>query len=246
MTVAGPAISGAGTSEQQWRPFLQRLGLPELPREPVPDRVVVVAPHPDDEVLALGGLLCLLAGQGSAVEVIAVTDGEASHPGGSVPPEELAPRRVEETARALALLGLRAPVRRLGLPDGGQGRLERPTLEALRLAPGEWLLAPWAHDGHPDHEAVGRACAAAARRDGAVLLAYPVWAWHWAAPGDRRLPWDRARSVTLPGAVRERKAAALSAFVSQVEPLGPLAADAPVLPPHVLARFARQAEVVFA
>ena len=239
-------IDGAGTPERAWLPWLDALDLPALPLTPAPDRVVVVAPHPDDEVLAVGGLLALLAGLGTAVEVVAVTDGEASNPGGSLPPPELAVRRVAETHAALAALGVPAAVRRLALPDGGAAGLEQPVLDALALAPGTGRLAPFAHDGHPDHEAVGRACRRAADRDGARLLAYPVWAWHWATPDDPRLPWSRTRRVELPEPVRRAKRRAVDAFSTQVRAAGPLPADAPVLPPEVLARFDRGWEAVFA
>lgn len=236
-------IAGRGTPESTWLPHLT--GIPEMPLDDLPSRVVVVAPHPDDEVLAVGGLLALLAAAGTQVDVLAVTDGEASHPGGSVRPAELATMRVRETERALSLLGLSGRVVRLGLADGGCEALEEPVVEALELSAGEWVLGPWAGDGHPDHEAVGRACVRAASRSGARLLAFPVWAWHWATPDEPSLPWHRARQVLLPPTVQHAKAAALQAFVTQVAPIGPLRADEPILPPHVLARFGRPAEVVF-
>src|ERR1700761_1545366 len=44
-----------------------------------PDRLVVVAPHPDDEVLGTAGLIQQMLVHDIAVEVIAVTDGDASH-----------------------------------------------------------------------------------------------------------------------------------------------------------------------
>lgn len=238
------AIAGVGTCERQWRPFLERLAMPVLELSVPPARAVVVAPHPDDEVLAVGGLLALLARAGTRVEVVAVTDGEASHPGGSVPTADLARRRVAETRAALAALGLPAVVHRLGLPDGGAMALEQPVSDALQLDPSTWLLGPWQGEGHPDHEAVGRACVQAADRDGARLLAYPVWTWHWACPDDLRVPWRQALQVPLPAGVRAAKRRAVAAFASQLRPLGPLVTDAPVLPPHVLARFARPFEVV--
>ncbi len=239
------AIEGPGTTEQEWLPFLAGLDLPALPLQPPPTRAVVVAPHPDDEVLGVGGLLALLQAAGTRVEVVAVTDGGASHPGGSLSPDELVPLRRAETRSALRALGLPGGVTALGLPDGGAGALEEPVSEALRLQPDDWLLAPWEHDGHPDHEAVGRGCATAAQRDGARLLAYPVWAWHWDRPGGA-LPWARAHRVDLPADVRAVKDAAVQLFATQVRPIGPRPQDAPVLPPAVLARFARDVEVVLA
>lgn len=41
------------------------------------------------------------------------------------------------------------------------------------------------------------------------------------------------------------KAAAIAAFESQIAPLGPADADAPILPAHVLAHFSRPFETVF-
>ncbi len=237
-------IDGGGTPERAWRPFLDELRLPGLGLAEAPERAVVVAPHPDDEILGVGGLLTMLAAAGTEIALLAVTDGEASHPGGSVEPGALADLREAETGRALAALGVTAELSRLRLPDGGREGLEQPVLDALELEPGTWLLGPWRGDGHPDHEAVGRACVTAATRDGARLLAYPVWAWHWATPHDERIPWTRAAQVHLTADIRAAKARAVAEFVTQIRPLGPLAEDAPVLAAHILERFARPYEVV--
>ena len=236
------SIDGDGTPEHVWLPALA--DLPVLDLSVVPPRVVVVAPHPDDEVLGVGGLLALLAAAGSQVHLVAVTDGEASNPGGSIPPAELAVRRRAETARALGRLGVEAVVTHLGLPDGGADALEQPVLDSLpTLTQAYWLLAPWSGDGHPDHEAVGRACERAALASGAHLLAFPVWAWHWGQPAD--LPLGRARRVELPRPLRAAKQQAVAEFATQLAPLGPLPGDAPVLTPAVLARFSRDVEVVW-
>jgi hypothetical protein len=48
-------------------------------------------------------------------------------------------------------------------------------------------------DGHPDHEAVGRAARSAARRTDAILLEYPIWMWHWAFTDDFAVSWSRAQ-----------------------------------------------------
>ncbi|WP_234009984.1 PIG-L family deacetylase, partial [Streptomyces sp. SA3_actF] len=61
-----------------WRAWERWAQLPEavLPQGPV----VVVAAHPDDEVLGAGGALALLAAAGNPLTVVTVTDGEGSHP----------------------------------------------------------------------------------------------------------------------------------------------------------------------
>jgi LmbE family N-acetylglucosaminyl deacetylase len=236
-------IEGAGTAEADWTAW------PEPGTWPVLDladagRPLVVAPHPDDEILGVGGLLAVLG----AGEIVAVTDGEASHPGSTVyTPARLAVVRQQETRTALERLGLPdAVVHRLGQPDGGIDQAAVTAALIHLLSPGQWCVATWRDDGHPDHEATGRAAAAACAATGAVLLEYPVWTWHWATPGDDRVPWHRARRIDLPPAARAAKASAVDAFTSQIAALGPDPADAPILPPEVLARFARPFEVVFA
>ena len=108
------------------------------------------------------------------------------------------------------------------------------------LRPGDWCLAPFERDAHPDHDAAGRAARTRLRgRVGARLLRYPLWAWHWAVPDDPRVPWHEAVRVVLPEAAQRSKAAALACYRSQTEPLGPAAEDAAVVPPGVLAHFQR-------
>ncbi|WP_250030839.1 PIG-L deacetylase family protein [Paractinoplanes maris] len=235
-------IAGAGTAEQGWQSWPAVAQWPALPLDAA-EPPLIVAPHPDDEILGVAGLMATL----DAAELVAVTDGEASHPGSTVHTQgELATIRRAETAEALRRLGLGdAPVHRLAQPDGKID--EDAVAEALtgRLTPGRWCLATWREDGHPDHEAVGRAAARACAATGAILLEYPIWTWHWAEPADPRVPWHRAYRIDLSPAAQAAKAAAIAAFPSQIAALGPEPADAAILPPHVLARFSRPFEVVF-
>ena len=45
------------------------------------ERICVVSPHPDDDVLGCGGTLALASANGAALCILYVTDGAASHPG---------------------------------------------------------------------------------------------------------------------------------------------------------------------
>jgi LmbE family N-acetylglucosaminyl deacetylase len=236
-------ISGAGTPETLWRPWLDARPWPALDLDSLGGRrVVVLAAHPDDEVLGVGGLLSALAARGSDIVAFWATDGEASHPRSrAIEPEQLSGLRREESQRALAALGV-VPERSvvLGLPDGGMAG----QLPALRSAihdlvePDDVVLAPWRLDAHPDHEAVGEVAAEVAT----TLLEYPIWMWHWALPDDSRVPWSRLRTVAVPDLAG--KARAIDAFDTQVRPIGPEPADAAILPPHVVVRFVRPFELV--
>jgi LmbE family N-acetylglucosaminyl deacetylase len=236
-------IAGSGTSESAWATWGELPGLPILGLADA-GTPLVVAPHPDDEVLGVGGLIAVLG----RADIIAVTNGEASHPRSRVhTPEALARIRVQETIAAVAALGLsEESVMRLNQPDGAIDESSLTAALTAALTPRRWCLATWRGDGHPDHEAVGRAAAAACAATGARLLEYPIWMWHWARPADVRVPWPRARLVALPHVARDAKARAVSAFGSQITDLGPDPADAAILPPHILARFARPFEVLFA
>src|SRR5213592_3533270 len=109
---------------------------------------LVIAPHPDDAELVVGGTIALLLSQGHRVGVLDLTDGEPT-PFGS--PEI----RARETAEATAVLGLswRGNLglvnRRLEADLGSRARLAA-ALRELRPAV---LFSPYWEDAHPDHVA---------------------------------------------------------------------------------------------
>ena len=216
-------IVGAGTPETTW---LAWQGLRDVPLLPLDDclaateRLVVVAPHPDDEVLSCGGLLQMHAARGGSVLVVAVTDGEASHRGSAHwTASRLAPVRRLESSNGLAQLGIPFSwVTRLSLPDGGVARLHQQLMTALThlLRPTDLVVATWRLDGHPDHDAVGEAAAQACSAVGCRLAEAPVWMWHWGAPAGTLIPWERLCGVRLSGAAQERKSRALAAHRSQL------------------------------
>ncbi|MFM8735972.1 MAG: bacillithiol biosynthesis deacetylase BshB1 [Pirellulales bacterium] len=118
--------------------------------------VLVIAPHPDDAELGMGGTIALMLAQGLAVGILDLTDGEPT-PLGS--PEI----RARETAAASAALGVTWR-ENLGLPN----RSLRATLAARGLLAGvirrmrpRWLFAPHWVDAHPDHVAATRLTEAA-------------------------------------------------------------------------------------
>jgi LmbE family N-acetylglucosaminyl deacetylase len=233
-----------GTAESLWREWSAPAAWPTMDLSSWLDRrVVVLAAHPDDEVLAIGGTLALLAERRVPITCVWATSGEASHPGSTVPAaRDLARLRVREAQAALSQLGVVAEAAWLGLPDGGLDERYDDLARAVRAVhrPGDVWLAPFRGDGHPDHEACGRAAAEAVDD----LVELPIWAWHWATPGDERVPWERARAVPLRADIVARKAAAVAEFHTQIAPIGPDPADGPVLPASVLDHFRREFEVL--
>ena len=227
-----------------WRARLE--SMPVAPPDDPGGRLVVLSAHPDDEVLAVGGWL---SGQtGRDVRFVTATDGEASHPGSpTVTPDYLRARRPSELLAALARLGFAEPdVVRLGLPDGELTAHEDALAEALAplLAGASLVLAPFERDGHPDHDALGRA-AAAALPTSAVLWRMPVWTWAWTKP-DAQDWLTSLHRLDCTSVGRHRKRQAIAAFRTQVRPLSDHPADVAVVDEVLLHHASYAPEAVIA
>ncbi len=219
-------IEGEGNSDLTWQQWWAVTPCSELSMVAglaTRQRLVVVAPHPDDEVLACGALIAMHVARGGEVVVIAVTDGEASHAeASSAPnPHDLATQRRGERLQGLTCLGIDHPeVHTLALEDGRvavQSGLLRGALSFL-LRPRDVVVSTWEGDGHPDHNATGLATRQVCQRVGCRFLAAPVWMWHWSAAGDSRVPWHRLRRLALSEEAWSRKQAAMAAHISQLTP----------------------------
>ncbi len=228
--------------------------------------IVVVAPHPDDESLGCGGLIAEACARGIPVRLVVVSDGTGSHPNSKThPPERLRLLRESETLAAVAHWAFPRP-RRLPAPARPVRAVHRPRGRGGR--PGDRRFGPGLRRGRPVRDLGARPAlrprgerrARPPRRDllgrdilgrdilgrdilGNVrLYAYPVWGWTLppesevgAAPRGARL--DIARHLPT-------KAAAIAAHRSQTTDL---IADDPAgfrLEPAMLARFARDHEIV--
>jgi LmbE family N-acetylglucosaminyl deacetylase len=235
-----------GTSESTWAASDRLKDLPPL-TDIRSRRLVIVAPHPDDEVFGAAGLVQAVLANRAEVVVIAVTDGEGSHPH-AVADQGIDLRRLRHVESRLALerLGLSPPVvARLGIPDGCVGQHVDRLIRELGdvLLPGDLCVAPWWSDGHPDHDSCGEAALVACHRADVRLLGYLVWAWHWAVPDGSDLPWGDCFRFDLTRRAAARKRWATAAFRSQTRPLGADRAGFPLLPAPLLRRFWRPYEI---
>jgi LmbE family N-acetylglucosaminyl deacetylase len=131
------------------------------------NRVLVLAPHADDEVFGCGGAIASHVRSGVPVRVVIMSDGAA---GG-------APAQRQKEARAAAqVLGYGEP-EFWGLPDRGL-RCDESTLERLALAiqdfAADLLYAPSPWEVHPDHRQTAALAAETARRTGIRVAYYEV------------------------------------------------------------------------
>jgi LmbE family N-acetylglucosaminyl deacetylase len=137
------------------------------------DRLLIFAPHPDDESLATGGLLQRAFSAGAAVRVIFVTSGDNNRwpqhfleRRWSIRPEHRARWAVRRQAEALAAIislgGNERHIHHLHLPDGGLTRIlmhgGEKIIAQFAAEIAHWqptlLAMPSAEDTHPDHSAV--------------------------------------------------------------------------------------------
>ena len=125
---------------------------PRLVRfEDLPRRVLVLAAHPDDEVLGCGGMIAAHAARGDSVKVLVLTDGGARE------------QREAESRAAVSRLGT-VEIAFSGLPDGrlgGESQLVGLLERELAACAPELVYAPAPSELHSDHRALSRALLAA-------------------------------------------------------------------------------------
>jgi LmbE family N-acetylglucosaminyl deacetylase len=128
------------------------------------ERLLVLAPHPDDEVIGCGGLIGLHALEKRQVRVLVLSDGAES--GVS------AETRERETVAGLSALNgphpefLRLPDRRLAAHSG---QIQQAIREQILNWHPDLIACPAPTEIHPDHVAVARALVDLIQRDQALL-----------------------------------------------------------------------------
>ncbi|GEM_PF-449969 len=181
-------------------------------------RVLVLAPHADDETLGCGGTLAALVDDGARLDVLVVSDGAGNEPD----PEArrlVGERRLEETREALRRLGGGA-LRCAFLPDRGLSRAGASlsaALEGVLLATlPDLVFVPSPVELHPDHRAVAEAFLSLFSGDAGRRLAAALPEGARAAFFEVSQPFRPNVLVDVSRTIA-RKEAAVAAFVSQLE-----------------------------
>ncbi|HEY7871398.1 MAG TPA: PIG-L family deacetylase [Rudaea sp.] len=192
------------------------------------DRIAIIAPHPDDESIATGGLIQAARSAGAAVRVIVLTDGDAN-----VWPQRWierrwridaaararwGARRREEAGEAMRVLGLDAGAAVfLGLPDLGLTdllmRADAAVPAALHrefaaFAP-TCVVLPALGDRHPDHSAANILARLALPGTGATFPRLLEFAVHGGIA-------QGGVACALDGNRQDRKRAAILAHATQM------------------------------
>jgi LmbE family N-acetylglucosaminyl deacetylase len=139
-------------------------------------RMMVFAPHPDDETWGCGGVIAKRLSEGYEVLIVVITDGRYAFSKmlnieSDPTPEELKNTRKEEVKRAAKILGV--PEKDIVFLDFEDGTLEMCEKEAeerfieiLRKNPPTEVYFPYEKDAHPDHRATNRIVRSALKKLG--------------------------------------------------------------------------------
>lgn len=196
---------------------------PALLELPPGRRILVLAPHADDESIGCGGTLCKYVQSGAQVHVAFLADGSlgdrairqlpANHAERAPRIQDLVRQRRDEAASALAVLGISAYSFLSARDDDinlQNSRLIAELARLLREVEPETVFLPFMTDRHPDHSATS-ACLLASLEQAALpalrkimLCAYEVW-----SPVHANILVDITSQV-------ETKRRALEQYVSQL------------------------------
>ena len=182
-------------------------------------RALIVAPHPDDAELAMGGTIALMICSGWDVCVVDLTDGEPT-PFGT---KEI---RAKESQDASEILGVKRricldmPNRKLEATLQNRKRLA----EVIRVNKPDILFAPAMPDWHPDHKAAFELTEASrfeAKYHKTDMAGEPYWTpklWYYYSPHRRR--FANPSFVIDISDFWEEKLASIKAYKSQLKNIG--------------------------
>ena len=201
--------------------------MPDLDLQLLTGKIVIVAPHMDDEALACGGLIAKLPNK-DRIHIIYATDGMKSPapiiPGRDKISPELGKIRMRESIEAMKILGVpEHNLHFLCLPESQMQKnisvLRKLLKEKCKLIAPNHIFVPFRYDRHPDHLAVNQVIISDIEQGflRVQLIEYFVY-YRW-----RFMPKRDIRKYIQPqllfkleiGDVAQQKRQALDCFMSQ-------------------------------
>lgn len=185
-------------------------------------KIIIIAPHPDDETLGCGGLIGRLCAEKNPPHIAFLTGGGGSLRGRS----DISETDVVHARRRLTLNS----VRQLDLPEGNINFFDfkdgdiaaRPESEMSRLRKmikdlgPDNILVPHSGEGWPDHLAA-RDIGIELAPDNASVWEYCVWMWYYNV---WRLDWKNAAVLSMSDTEHSAKLRAVDAYVKPLAPCG--------------------------
>lgn len=184
-------------------------------------KMLIVAPHPDDEVIGCGGLIARLVAKGNPPQIIVMTGGEGSHGKDCTNTAAIVNARRGLTRDALAILGVPTDnIHELDFKDGGISETS-PEVEKLKeliasFKPDSVLVPHWG-EGWTDHINTAKLVKKLVSNS-TTVWEYCVWMWYYNVW--RGLDWANAAKLRLTSREYELKLKAVDAYITPLAPDG--------------------------
>ena len=194
--------------------------------------MVVIAPHPDDEVFGCGGMITLATARQKKVHVVVLTGGENSHKGCcELSADSIKTSRRQLTMNAAAKLGLpEESIIFLNWPDGGipcqrqEDFIEyaNQLQEIIESLNPDTVFTPHPFEGWSDHIAAQQITRAAVKQSSINCRVFYYCVWFWFSMPLRRAfrcDWKRASVLDISD-VHRQKLFAINEYMKPVAPCG--------------------------
>lgn len=178
--------------------------------------ILVIAPHPDDDVLGAGGTMAAASAQGKGIFSVYITDGRGSpRKDQSISDEAMAARREKEARSALQAVGAAGAflLKRKSEDLAGEmgKKIEKELTEIFQFMQPEEVFLPAPYERHRTHQRCTRTSIDALRMAGnlkTTLLGYSLWGSFWG---------EKKRVVRDISPFIKKKVEAVLAHASQID-----------------------------
>lgn len=192
------------------------------PSLPISDNTVIIAPHPDDEVIGCAGLIHTLVNRGTPPHIIILTGGEGAHRGCcDTSGAEVIIERRKLTMTAANELGLPvSQIHFLDYPDENisQDSSETEKLKELlnRLSP-QTVFVPHRGEGWSDHVKAAEIVRQLMKSNDISIYEYCVWMWYYNV---WNLDSKNAYILKMSHPMHQRKLQAIDQYTTPLAPCG--------------------------
>lgn len=186
-------------------------------------KVLILAPHPDDETIGCAGLIQKMLQSGRNVVIIYMTGGERSHSGCcNIDGKIIIDARHDLTVKSAQILGVpQENLHYLNYKDGNisfdDGETEKLKSLLENLKP-DIIFVPHHGEGWSDHIQTRNIVKKLTSDKASIALyEYCVWFWYYNVRG---IDWKNACKLTMTREQHEKKLQAMDAYIRPLAPCG--------------------------
>ena len=186
-------------------------------------KIVIIAPHPDDEVIGCSGLIQQALLQGKQLYICVLTGGESSHKSCChISEDELKKQRTALTKSINLKLGVSSDhLFLLNFPDGNidKDHKEFHSLKTLiqQLNPDAIYIPHQKGEGWSDHVEAGNIIREITKGSSIALYEYCVWFWYYNVWS---LDWGKGQILRMTPKEHQNKLQAIHDYITPLAPCG--------------------------